>query len=174
MKRTKGGWNGARLRAAREDRQLSQAALGGLLEPPAPRQRIAEWEGVAAPSLETVRRLAQALGASPGWLAFGEVAPAPALPSTPATRCRSCSRIVLNGPLLGYVLMLTTPDQITDAELVAALRVHLRHQGQEECAVCENRARPGGELRAQEAERLYRTPAYEAQEQTQRRLEASS
>lgn len=175
--RTKSGWNGARLRAAREDRQLSQAALGGLLEPPVPRQRIAEWEGDAfVPSLETVWRLAQGLSASPGWLAFGEAAPAPAQPSGPApetARCRSCSRLILNGPLLGYVLMLATPDQISEAELVAALRVHLRHQSAEQCAVCANRGRPGGEARAKEAERLYGTPAYAAQEQAQQRIEAS-
>lgn len=161
-------WDGSRLKRAREDRQLSQTALGGLLEPPAPKQRIAEWErtGPRAPRLETVAQLAAALSASPGWLAFGESQPQVQQVPSPAASsgwCKKCGRIILHGVLLGYVLtQLTTAQRsLASDDLLAALRVHLRHPGLDECAACT----PGhGAKNIEVVERLYRSAAYQSME----------
>lgn len=62
-----------RLRAARQDKSLTLAKLGGALEPPRGRTAVCQWEqGQTEPNLRTVEQLAAVLEVSPCWLAFGD------------------------------------------------------------------------------------------------------
>lgn len=54
---------GARLKAAREAKGLSQGDLAKLISPTANAQRISQWEVAGKlPSLESIRRLRAAIG----------------------------------------------------------------------------------------------------------------
>jgi len=67
---------GDRIRLARESKKLSQADLGRLLG--RGQTTVAGYEaGKAEPDLETILRIAQKLGFTPQWLAFGSGAPEP-------------------------------------------------------------------------------------------------
>lgn len=59
-----------RLKQARENAQITQGALGGLVG--VSKQEIARWEGGREPALGTITKLAEALNVTPCWLAFGD------------------------------------------------------------------------------------------------------
>jgi transcriptional regulator with XRE-family HTH domain len=61
---------GARLQAVRVERDLTKAALARLVE--LSPSTVADIENGAQSGVEVVEALAQVLGVSPGWLAFGE------------------------------------------------------------------------------------------------------
>ena len=60
---------GQRLQAVRTERGLTKAALARLVELKAP--SLSQIENGGQSGVDTVERIAKALGVSPGWLAFG-------------------------------------------------------------------------------------------------------
>lgn len=65
---------GKRLRMAREGFQLTQTALGRLVDKT--QKAVSEWEGgQAEPDIETLGRLAVVLTTTVGWLVAGEGKP---------------------------------------------------------------------------------------------------
>ena len=63
-------WQKPRIAKQREANKMTQAALAAKIN--AAQQTIAGYEGeTAEPSLAVFRRLAEALGCAPEWLAFG-------------------------------------------------------------------------------------------------------
>ncbi len=63
---------GDRLRKTRKHAKLSQADLGAQCNPPLHRQTVYQLEaGSQQPSLEKLASLAEALGVSRCWLAYG-------------------------------------------------------------------------------------------------------
>ena len=67
--------------AARLGRSVTQAWLAGQCGVSAP--TVSQWEsGVTEPTIDSVARIAKALGVSPGWIAFGEDGPPLINPAT--------------------------------------------------------------------------------------------
>jgi hypothetical protein len=98
------------------------------------------------------------------------------------SQCTSCGRLTLQGPLLGQILQGTTREHLSDAQLLAALRVHCAHTPVHDCAVCwhERTARAHhaakrseflallNEQAAKDAARFYATSTYQEQERRER------
>ena len=97
------------------------------------------------------------------------------------SQCTSCGRLTLQGGFLGQILQELTREHLSDAQLLAGLRVHCAHSLVHDCAVCwheraERQYCDQGqeflalvmEQAAKDAARFYATPAYRERELRER------
>lgn len=97
------------------------------------------------------------------------------------SQCTSCGRLTLQGGFLGQILQEITREHLSDAQLLAALRVHCAHTLVHDCAVCwqerfarDSRARGQeffalvSEQAVKDVARFYATPAYREREMRER------